>query len=366
METHEVINSIKFTIEDIIKNNLHLPGYQYLVKSFYLPNNCIIRVTTDRFNWTDLKDMINNPSEWLNYSQVFKLSFKGDISIIIDNQIVDSKSNVDFDLEIDTWFKIRNESCEYSFRILDNVLKKTKDYISAIEDICTSQKIPCLFDEDMLIAGKNPISFATEITRKPRSEKFEIHDFNFFDDIGRTSQEIKYLLGEVLLLRSYLTNFIANPAPFSGKIIYTYFPTFVDSRFFRFTGLLIESLYKFWDKIGDLLAIYFTPNLQQHQIYFTTVLDSIPSIFKASNHYDWLISFKSNEYKLLNDKRKEVVHYKNIESKFHERYSENFTNRKALEELNDEKMSLTIFLVDQVNKTVIGFEKAFSLIDEIK
>ena len=56
---------------------------------------------------------------------------------------------------------------------MDNILKKAKDYIAEIETTCSTQNIFSLIDDQTKIEGKNPVSFAIEITRKPR--KINVH-----------------------------------------------------------------------------------------------------------------------------------------------------------------------------------------------
>lgn len=366
IEVNETITVIRSHIENLIQTRLHESGNRYLLKDFSIDDNCNVIVDMQNITWNNITDVKKSTTEYLNYSLVLGLSFVGNISIFVNDSLTEFKPDINFNFEIDTWFRIQDERTEFSVRIMDSVLKKTKDYVSEIEHVCENKQIYCLFDDKIVISGKNALSFAIDITRKPQLIETKIHDFNTVDDIFRASQEIKLLFGEVLLLNPYITNYTSNPVPFNGTIIYTYFPTFIDQRFFQITGLLFESLYNYWDKIGDIIAVYLTPNLSPTQIYFPTAIDNIPVEFHPSNNYKWLKDFKRNEYNQLNKKRKSVVHYKHLESNFHEEYSKNFNNKAELETLFKEKMELSVFLDDQVRKTITGFEKAFGLIDEIK
>lgn len=363
---NETIAVIKSHIESLIKTKLHESSNRYLLKEFDLREDCTVSVDMKNVMWKISSDVKDNSSEFLNYSLVLGLTFTGDISISVNGLVIDTRQNVNFNLEIDAWFKIENDRTEFSIRIMDPILKKVKEYVSEIEQVCKNKKIHCLFDEQIILCGKNAMSFAIDITRKPQLINTPIHDINTIDDIFRSSQEIKSLFGEVLLLNPYLTNYTSNPVPFNGTIIYTYFPTFIDQRFFQLTGLLFESLYNYWDKIGDILAVYFTPNLPPTKIYFLTVIGAIPEKFYSSDNYKWLKDFGNKEYFEVNNKRKSVVHYKHLESNFHEEYSKYFNKKAELEKLYKEKIELSIFLDDQVRKTIKGFEVAFKLIDEIK
>lgn len=363
---NETISEIKSYIENLVKTKLHEASNRYLLKDFTLEESYTVSVDMKNVLWKIARDVMNNSAEFYNYSLVLRLSFLGDISVFENSSLIASKPNVNFDLEIDAWFRIQDDTTEFSVRIMDPVLKKAKEYVAEIEQVCKDKQIFCLFDDQIVIDGKNAKSFAIDITRKPELINTPIHDFNTIDDIFRASQEIKSLFGEVLLLNPYITNYISNPVLFNGTTIYTYFPTFIDQRFFQTTGILFESLYNYWDKIGDILAAYLKLDLISTQIYFPTVIDNIPKEFHSSDNYKWLKNFRSEEYNRLNKKRKSVVHYKHLESNFHEEYSKNFKKKDELEKLYIEQMGLSIFLNDQVRKTIKGFEIAFNLLNEIK
>jgi hypothetical protein len=283
--------------------------------------------------------------------------------VIIKKNEVEKRVPKRFELLIDIGFK--PDKLEYQYQMMDRKLKLIQEYIQNIEKYNEENKIYSLNDNVVKFGNKNSISFATDITRKPRQQKVLINDLVVIDDIVRISQDLKSLIGEMAQLKPYLSNYLARPMKFNGKIIYQYFPNFIDKRYFFLVGVMYEVLYNYWDKIGDVLSEYYPPKEHSNNIYFTKVIDNIKHLSDNSSNYAWLKSFRDNNYKDLNKYRKQVVHYQNIESEFHDKYRSFFNDRVKLMKLQQEKIELFTKVVDQFKETTIGFEKAFLLIDEI-
>lgn len=362
MNINETIEFSKSCIENLFIISIDINSYSYLLSDFTINENYLYRIECDKFSWKQLTEIKERKNDWWTYYVTLKLDFEGDI-IVQDRDKTISKKAAKFDLFIDLWFK--TDRIQFSYRILDQNYKTIKDYVQQIEDSNLLHGIYSILSEQVKFNNKSFLTFATDILRKPRSINVSINDFEIIDDIARISQDIGFLFGEIIQLKKYLGSYISNPQSFNGKVYYNYSPSFIDKRYFFLVGVMLEILYNYWDKIGDLLAIYFTPNIHSRQIYFPKVIDNITSPYDQSSNYIWLKTFKDNDYSLLNTERKQVVHYKNIESKFHDLYRSNFDNKVELEKLQQEKIDMTTFLDKQHKLTFDGFEKSFLLIDEI-
>lgn len=361
MSIDETINFAKNSIEGLFNCPLDIKTYGYLLSDIDLKDSYQYEITGDNYVWEQISD-ITERNDWWTYYVLLKLDFNGKI-IVKDSHEIILETDKEFDLYIDLWFK--TDRIQYTFRLLDKKYKIIKDYVEQIENTNISLGIYSLLNDNVRFNNKNFLQFASDITRKSRNLNVSINDFKIIDDIARISQDLEYLLGEIAQLKNYVGNYTSNSQLFDGKIYYTYNMSFIDKRYFFLIGVMFEILYNFWDKIGDLLAIYFTPNLPARQIYFPIVIDNIQSPYIQSQNYIWLKNFKDNEYNFLNNERKQVVHYLNVESKFHEIYSSKFDNKTELLKLQDEKIGLTDILNNHFKLTIIGFEKAFLLIDEI-
>ena len=362
MKKKDIINYAKKNIEGLFNIPLDLKKYGYLLSNITIDANFQYKIECDNFLWKQISEIKENPVDWWTYYVIFKLDFNGRIVVKDSNTFV-SEKNAKFDLFVDLWFK--TDRIDYNYRILDKKYKIIKDYVEQIENSNISHEIYSLLNDNIKFNNKRFFHFAKEITSKTRNLNVRLNDFNIINDIARTSQDLKYLLGEITELRNYIGNYTSNPQIFNGKLYYDHHISFIDKRYFLLIGVMFEILYNYWDKLGDLLAKYFTPNLLPRQIYFPIVINNIQSPFDQSNNYSWLKNFKDNEYKKINSERKQIVHYLNIESKFHEIYRSKSDSKTELLKLQDKKTGLTNFLHNQFKLTIKGFEKTFLLIDEI-
>ncbi|MFH1160670.1 MAG: Cthe_2314 family HEPN domain-containing protein [bacterium] len=141
--------------------------------------------------------------------------------------------------------------------------------------------------------------------------------------------------------------------------------TFYDKQYYFITSFFLQTLYNYWDKVGDLISKFFEINLPEHQIYFYTVLQYFPENEK-DEYYRWFEDFLNARYKELNNERISVVHYQGIESKIHQIYMEGNRDESKMNELQNWKVSLLdVFLID-FQDTIKGFEMALKLIESKK
>lgn len=362
MSIDETINFAKNSIEGLFINPLDIKTYGYLLAEIELKDIYQYEITGDNYVWEQISD-ITKRNDWWTYYVQLKLDFNGKIIVKDSHKTIVLETVKKFDLYVDLWFK--TDGIFYTYRLLDKKYKIIKDYVEQIENTNISKGIYSVLNDNVRFSNKNFLQFATDITSKPRNQNVCISDSKIIDDIARISQDLEYLIGEITQLKNYIGNYISNPQMLNDKIHYNYNMSFIDKRYFYLIGVMFEILYNFWDKIGDVLAIYFTPNLPNRQIYFPIVIDNIQSPYIQSQNYIWLKTFKENEYNYLNNVRKQVVHYFNIESEFYETYMLKSDNKPELLHLQEEKIGFTDILKKQFNMTISGLEKAFLLIDEI-
>ncbi len=362
MSIEETLNLAKNSIGGLFSNPIDIKTYSYLFTDIVLKDNYQYEIKGDNFMWEQISQ-INKRNDWWTYYVLLKLDFNGKIVVKDSHKIIVSETVNKFDLYVDLWFK--TDEILYTYRLLDKNYKIIKDYVEQIENTNISHGIYSLLNDNVRFNNKNSLQFASDIMRKPRKLNVSINDSKIINDIVRISQDLELLLGEITQLKKYIGNYISNPQTNNGKIFYTHNISFIDKRYFYLIGVMFEILYNFWDKIGDILAVYFTPNLPARQIYLPIVIDNIQLPYTNSPNYIWLKKFKDNEYRFLNNKRKQIVHYIGLESKFHEKHSSKLWNKAELSKLQDEKIDLTNILNKQFELTIVGFEKIFLLIDEI-
>lgn len=239
-----------------------------------------------------------------------------------------------------------------------------KEFNEEIQVAIRETALQSLEDEKYLIDGKNAISFFIEIIRADKKRRINFHDFDTYNDISYCLLDVRYFLGQLLLYRPHIADLTSSPVDINGRTVYTYFKNFFDTRYFTLCSVLFSLLYNYWDRIGDLLALYF-PHANSKNIYFGTVIKNIPSAHKLSSNYLWLKDFQSNHYKDLNKKRIDVVHYMNISTRSFQEYQKNIDDFNELNIIQKEMDGYPDYFIEQYGQCLIGFEKALKLIDEL-
>jgi hypothetical protein len=100
-------------------------------------------------------------------------------------------------------------------------------------------------------------------------------------------------------------------------------------------------------------------------VFFPKAMDIIPVEFHNSDGYIWLKDFKENEYKKLNAKRRQFVHYTNENTNFKHGHLKSFMDFDKMKSLQEERLNLTIFYKMQLEKSLQGFKYTMLLIEKI-
>jgi len=248
---------------------------------------------------------------------------------------------------------------------IDNRHKLIWDFQGEIVEIYKSSNLINLagLDRKFILNDRNILKwyFDTIGSIKNKSSDF---DFNrCFEDLVFCSDEIIYFTALLILYRPYLQNPIKDGYQFGDKMVYPYTQTIEVSRFNMFVNTLYEKVYNYWDRIGDLIGA-FIPNLNPKRIYFTTIIDHLDKNFKDSENYIWLKDFRESEFKELNNKRKNVVHYELIGTAFRWDHALDATDKEKISNLVNERNKLPEYFKTHNDLTKTGFEKTIQLLTE--
>ncbi|MEQ9438078.1 MAG: Cthe_2314 family HEPN domain-containing protein [Cyclobacteriaceae bacterium] len=249
----------------------------------------------------------------------------------------------------------------------DDRHKLTWDFQREVIDIYRAENLNSLegLDREFLINGRNILSWYHEVVQLGQAE---FKDFNFnkcFDDLCFCCDEIMYFTALLYLYRPYIFDPLQNGVQHAGKTVYVYTRTVETKRFNMFANTACEKVYNYWDRIGDLIATYFPDIIDPSRAYFATTVDRIPQLLHGSQNYAWLKEFRNNEFKGLNSKRKEVVHYSTIETDFKHGHLIDPTDRDVIEKLMNDQKSLPDYFKNQLQLSIQGFEKTILFIEEI-
>lgn len=220
-------------------------------------------------------------------------------------------------------------------------------------------------DNSYVLNERQVLQWYYKVIRKAQIKFKDVNFHEVFDDLVFCSDEIMHFTAQLFLYLPYLNSPIRDAYELEGQIIYPNQQNLAAKRFGMFTNSVFEKLYNYWDRIGDLIAIYFPEKFAGKKVYFGTVIGAIQDEFKASDNYRWLKEFKENEYNGLNEKRIKVVHYINNDTTFKYKHLALLGDREALERLIAERDELPEYFKKQIDFILTGFEKTVQLLEEI-
>lgn len=216
-------------------------------------------------------------------------------------------------------------------------------------------EIPLHHLSEIKIDGRNTADIFTNILRSKNSIKpLPYSDFKIHDELDFITKDIKYLTALTFFFRPYINDPVKEES---------YHQTIEDRRYLLFVSLTVQCIYNFWDRIGDLLDLYFHTGLRDTSIYFGRVLHNLPTVYKGNDYYKFLMSVYETDLKPFLANRDEVVHNYQIECKMYWGALEYISNKKELEKLQIEKESYPHLFKYHLDLTFKGFENAIKLIN---
>lgn len=361
----ELINICKEEVENTIKFQLASKRFKHLIRDFEtsLVPNTYVNFSPDNIKWDENKKTEEKLNDYFSVHYYIPLSTTGKLKFHNNSTGAEKIIEHSFHFYVDMMFHFDQESPSFNFDISDESKKILRDYNYRIWDIIKAKHIYSLLDDEILFDNKNSILFFTDITRLEKNRSIPFQDFDSHDDLVICHQDIVFAIAELFAYKPYISDFTLNFVNVGSTQIFQYFPNFCDKRYLSTCGKIIELLYNYWDKIGDILAVYFTPQIPSNKIYFGTVIDSISSIYQSNEHFDWLKDFKKNSYEELNKKRKQIVHYTTVESQILRNYRENYSDFENLREKQEEKENFTSYFMTHYESTKKGFYHAMKLIE---
>jgi len=139
-----------------------------------------------------------------------------------------------------------------------------------------------------------------------------------------------------------------------------------DSFYSMHASLCFEKLYNFWDRIGDKIANEFSSKFPNpKRVMFANVIDKLKEDFETDENFMWLIAFRNDGFKDFNDKRKLVVHYEQIETKYQTAILDNIGDMQKIEEIFLEKSTLPEFFKRHIDLSNKGILKTYDFVKSI-
>jgi len=239
------------------------------------------------------------------------------------------------------------------------------NYNNVIIDIYNEHSLICLrgLNGECQIDGKDIYPWYHKATHYFVEKN---KDFNFYknlEDLILISDEIMYFTANVILNEKFINDPSKNKIMIDGgRVLFRNFENLYSKRFDFFTDVCYEKIYNYWDRIGDLIAACIETGLNKRNINFTTVIDSIQKEYENNKNYNWLKSYRLNEFKTLNEKRRNVVHYSSTGTDSRDGYIKSATDEEKIKEFMEERRSLPNFFKAAINDTIKGFQSTLDFL----
>jgi len=249
------------------------------------------------------------------------------------------------------------------------IVKVISDHQNAIIDIIKEFNLESLsgIDDSYTLNGRDIVPWFDHTT-----ERIALRDKNcdvfkkLFNDLLFCSDEIQFFLANMYLYRPFINNPLRDVTIFNDEALYLNYPNLETSRYSMFGTTVSEKIYNYWDRIGDLIFLFFPTRLEKRDVYFSKVIDIIPSEFHNSTYYRWLKNFKDDGYSDLNSKRRYYVHYTTDFAEFQHVHGKYPFDYQSIEELYNARIGLAEFYREHLYKTLEGFDKCLLLLSEIE
>lgn len=233
------------------------------------------------------------------------------------------------------------------------------DYNDELYDVYKELDLQSIDDfhgnKDPCWESPNFMSFFTDITRGvDRVNPFDESDFKIYDDFVLLSGDIKFCAGMLNYLYPYITT---RHDELSS--------TLIDRRYIMHISFGYQSIYQFWDRIGDLLWHFFKTGLNKDAVYTGRVLSNIPNSYKETVHY---IALKElfEQFKEFFDIRHEVVHSFTMGTEIYWQRNASYRDSKKQQELLDKMATYKEAITDSLPQCINALVLSLKLIGEIK
>lgn len=181
--------------------------------------------------------------------------------------------------------------------------------------------------------------------------------FKIHDELDFITKDIKYITGVLYFLRP----FIVDTAVSGG----TYSQNLADRRYLMYANFGLQSIYNFWDRIGDLLHHYFETRHKSDQVYFNRMIRDIKEPHRSTEAFKELETIYKNDISPINDDRSEAVHHFQLENKYYWGNIETYEDLVERDKVNNEKHNLPEKFQHHLELCFQGFELAIELIDHL-
>lgn len=222
------------------------------------------------------------------------------------------------------------------------------------------------------------LNFQSEISVNNSEENNELFDYQTVEiqnekiwklsfDIKNCNDDLKLFLANLYLFHPYINNPTKEKRHIRGVVFHSYNQNFSDWNYSSLVSCCFEKLYNYWDRIGDIIALYLNLDINERFVGFETVIVNLErkGIYSNDENFVFLKLFKDTEFKEFNKFRKEVVHYNQFETTY--RYDFIFKynhNEEKINEIWKWKNNMPEYFKRHLELSLIGYKHCVKFIEE--
>lgn len=205
--------------------------------------------------------------------------------------------------------------------------------------------------------GKNVFATFTDLTRSKQVLKsFSYSDFKHGDDFNYLSMDFIYVIAIIEILQPRINNAVNEGG--------TYDQSLEDHLYLRYASYGLQTLYSYWDRIGDFLDFFFDTG-QKGDVYLSRVLDRFPGQYQSAT-FQALNSLYRNKVLPLLTERHATVHTFTLKAKYYWGVLEHSGgDMEKLQALQAEKDAYPTVFREQLGYKFEGFHLALQLVAEL-
>lgn len=243
------------------------------------------------------------------------------------------------------------------------------EYQKAVREIYEEENLLCLRGEkdNYELMGKPILSWHSQVTRKCKVKYQQFDNFKNIDDLLLRSDEIMHFTAQLYLIRPYINNPLDDRHYVSGweRWVYPNNQNLEAKRYYMYGDITFQNLYNYWHRIGNLIAAFFPNLINSDRVYFHTAFDIIPQQYHGLESYKWLKNFRETEYRQLNNKRREIVHYTSSDTDLKYKHIFSKGTKEDIEAWVAERHQIPDYFKKQIQFTLEGFWQTLTMLEEI-
>ena len=197
-------------------------------------------------------------------------------------------------------------------------------------------------------------NFIEVVRSKQHVQQLPYSEFMIYDELDFVLQDLKYIIGILSVMQPYINH----PLREDG----TYYQTLEDHQYLRYSSFGFQSVYEFWDRLGDLLYLYFQTGLKAADVYFPRMLRDIKEPYRSTPQFVALETFYNNQVKGVLDTRHGIVHHYLLKGKARWDHIQHFGDPKELKKDYEEKMGYKEILITQALNCLEGYRLSLGLL----